>query len=128
MMTPARISPEPDPESVGDYKIDRDIGRTRRPAIDHILALANALLLLIITSEILREQPRAVLQRRPVAPNADDIAEIRPTDFEDALEIHFVRLDDAAVRVFHGPYHPGHNGSGNLQRSRVVMRRRPPCL
>ena len=49
-MTPARISPEPDPESVGDYKIDRDIGRTRRPAIDHILALANALLLLIITA------------------------------------------------------------------------------
>ena len=46
MMAPASPSPEP----VDDYQIDRDLGRSRRSAIDHILALARGLLLLIIAA------------------------------------------------------------------------------
>ena len=38
----------------------------------------------------------AVVERRPIAIDPDDLAEIGPGDLEDAREIQLLRLDDAA--------------------------------
>src|SRR5690349_16534800 len=77
----------------------------------------------IVAVEILGKEPPAILQRRPVAPYADDIAEIGPANFEHALEIQFLRLDNTALRVLDRPDDSGENRRGDLQRGRIVVRR-----
>src|SRR5262249_59936561 len=69
----------------------------------------------VVAIEILGKQPPAILQGRPVAPYADDIAEIRPADLEDALEVQFLRLDDAARRVVDRPNDAGKHRRRDLQ-------------
>jgi hypothetical protein len=49
--------------------------------------------------EILGKEPAAVEERCPVAEFADDLAEIRPADLEDALVIQLVGLDDPAIGI-----------------------------
>ncbi len=52
-----------------------------------------------------------------------DGPEIRHADLEVAAEIHFVRLDDAAVRILHRPDHSREAGDGDLQAGRAVVGR-----
>src|SRR5688572_21591018 len=47
----------------------------------------------VLAIEVLREQPAAILQRRPVAVSADHRPEIGHADLEVAVEIHLVSLD-----------------------------------
>src|SRR5690349_25075985 len=63
----------------------------------------------IVAVEILGKEPPAILQRRPVAPYADDIAEIGTADLEHPREIQFLRLDNAALRVLDRPDDSGEN-------------------
>src|SRR6266568_9337817 len=69
--------------------------------------------------DILGKKDAAILQRRPIAVGTDDGAEIGQADFEDALEIHFVGLDDAGIRVLDRPDDSGEDGDGHLQAGRV---------
>ena len=78
--------------------------------------------------EVLGEQPAALDQRVPVGVLADDEAEVRAADLEDALVVDFVGLDDAAVRVLHRPDQAGQRRHRHLQRGRVVVRRRAAAL
>src|SRR6516165_4641536 len=50
--------------------------------------------------DILREEARPPLERRPVGVNAGDRAEIGGLHFEAAAEVQFVSLDDPRVRIF----------------------------
>src|SRR5829696_4656866 len=69
----------------------------------------------VVAVEVFREQLLAVLQRGPVAPDPAHFAEIRPADFQNAGEIEFLGLDDAARRVLDGPDHSGQHRGGHLQ-------------
>src|SRR6266853_1079570 len=80
----------------------------------------------IVAVEVFRKQALAVVQRRPVAIDADDLAKIGMADLQDALKIDLVRLDDAALRMLDRPDHAGQHGRGDLQRGRVVVRRHAP--
>src|SRR5207248_8792975 len=44
----------------------------------------------VVTVEILRKEPPAILQGRPVAPHADDIAEIGPADLQHPCKIQLL--------------------------------------
>src|SRR5882757_3047366 len=80
----------------------------------------------IAAVEVFRKQALAVLERRPVAVHADHLAKIGMADFQDALKVDLVRLDDAALRMLDRPDHAGQHGRGDLQRGRVVVRRHAP--
>ena len=75
----------------GDDDIERTGSYTHRLHHADVLELPG-----VVAVEVLRKQPLAVVQRGPVALDADDIAEIGPADLENPGEIHLVRLDDAA--------------------------------
>src|SRR5229473_150437 len=77
----------------------------------------------IIAVEIFREKPLAPLQRRPIAINPDNIAEIRVRDFKDALEIHLLGLDDALPRMLDRPDNARQHRRSHLQRGGVVVGR-----
>ena len=53
----------------------------------------------VVAVEVFGEEALAVVQRRPVAPDADQVAEIGGGDLQDAGEIHLIRLDDATARA-----------------------------
>src|SRR5690349_7991129 len=61
----------------------------------------------IVRVDVGREEMLPAEQRRPLAVDADDVAEIGLADAEDPRVVHLVRLDDAAVRVLDRPDHPG---------------------
>src|SRR5690349_176941 len=75
----------------------------------------------IVAVEVLGKQKFAVLQRRPVAIDADDLPEIGPGDLQDAGEIQLLRLDGAPARVFDCPDRATKHGGGDLQRGGVVV-------
>src|SRR5215472_11555887 len=86
------------------------------PDHPHVLELPGIALV-----DVLREQSLALVQRRPLGVLADYRAEIRHADLEVAPEIHLVGLDDAEIRILHGPDHPGEHRHAHLQARGVVV-------
>lgn len=67
----------------------------------------------IAAAELIREEILPLLKRRPVGIDADDLAQIGTAERKD-LKRHFVRVDNAALRIAHGPYHPRQHARSNL--------------
>src|SRR6516165_3179785 len=73
-----------------------------------------------------RKQLAAAEERRPAGVAADHWTEIRPLQVEATTEIHFIRLDDAALGILQHPHHAGEHGRRHLQAGRVLVGGEPP--
>src|ERR1700739_2307102 len=82
----------------------------------------------VLAVEIFGEQTLAPVERGPVTVDPDYFAEIGACDVEDALEIHFLRLDNTLARMLERPDDAGEHRRGDLERGGVVVRCRPPRL
>jgi hypothetical protein len=50
MMAITTPPPDSNPEPIDDYRVDRHVGESTRPASHHVLAVVNALLLLLVAA------------------------------------------------------------------------------
>src|ERR1700730_3518960 len=88
-----------------------DDSSRRAPLVhEHVAELPG-----IAAVEGLRKQLAAADERRPVGVAPDPWTALRPLQVEAATEIHFIRLDAAALGILQHPHHAGEHGRPHLQ-------------
>lgn len=78
--------------------------------------------------DIVWKQSRATVERRPVRVMSFDRSKIGTLHLKATAIIHFIRLDDAGLRIFQRPDHSGQYRGADLQSGRVLAGGERPCL